>query len=63
MVVDPTSCKDLPVSLAKISVKRLWHILPWHGPIVAVLYRLSICTSPNPSLTPRTMSLSKMSSQ
>ena len=62
-VVDPISVSGVSVSLDKISVKRLWHIFPWHGPIVTVLYRLSIWTSRKPSSTPCTTSLASTSSQ
>ena len=62
-VVAPISRVGRLVRRAADSTSALWHIFPWQGPIVTVLYRLSVWTSSNPSSTAWTTSDSVMSSQ
>ena len=62
-VVAPISRAGRPVRRAAVSTSARWHILPWHGPIVTVLYLFSVWTSSNPSSTAWRTSDSVMSSQ
>ena len=39
-VVVPTCSRLCPVSLAISRIAGSWHMRPWHGPIVTVVYRL-----------------------